>query len=338
MKWSTSVTLALAPLSIASKARSVYESKPVARNTETELDGRSLAVLNGMKGHGLSLDARSDIIIIWANPGGGAKRTNINEQVTITKTVTAGAGQQQTAVPVAGGTTTISQGQTATVPATGASHTVKVGGPGGLVFQPDQMSIPAGDTVVFEFLAQNHTVTQSPFDTPCKALDGGMDSGFLANPNNTVSPAPQVAMQVMATTPLWFYCRQKGHCGKGMVFSINPTAEKTHAMFQSMAIQQNGSGEGTPITGGNGGGNPPPPAQSGEAPPAQGQQPPPAQGEQPPPAEGGNGATPGKGSVGADGSCTCVVSCNPGGFPANAQGIGATGGFGGSIPMNMAAL
>lgn len=202
MKWSTSVTLALAPLSIASKARSVYESKPVARNSETELDGRSLAVLNGMKGHGLSLDARSDIIIIWANPGGGAKRTNINEQVTITKTVTAGAGQQQTAVPVAGGTTTISQGQTATVPATGASHTVKVGGPGGLVFQPDQMSIPAGDTVVFEFLAQNHTVTQSPFDTPCKALDGGMDSGFLANPNNTVSPAPQVAMQVMATTPL----------------------------------------------------------------------------------------------------------------------------------------
>ncbi len=202
MKWSTSVTLALAPLSLASKIRNVYGSKPVARSTEPELDGRSIAIINGMKGHGLSLDARSDIIIIWANPGGGAKTTNINQQVTITKTVTAGAGQQQTAVPIAGGTTTISEGQTATVPATGASHTVKVGGPGGLVFQPDQMSVPAGDTVVFEFLAQNHTVTQSPFDTPCKALEGGMDSGFLANPNNTVSPAPQVAMQVMATTPL----------------------------------------------------------------------------------------------------------------------------------------
>ena len=111
-----------------------------------------------------------------------------------------------------------------------------------------------------------------------------------------------------------------------MVFSINPTAEKTQAMFQSLAIQQNGTGEATPITGGNAGENPPP-AQSSEATPAQNSETPPAQGEQPPPA----GATPGQGTVGADGSCTCVVSCNPGGFPANAQGVGATGGFGGKL-------
>lgn len=115
-----------------------------------------------------------------------------------------------------------------------------------------------------------------------------------------------------------------------MVFSINPTAEKTQAMFQSLAIQQNGTGEGTPITGGNAGGNPPPPAQSSEAPPAQNTEAPPAQGEQPPPA-GSPEATPGQGTIGADGSCTCVVSCNAGGFPANAQGIGATGGFGGKL-------
>lgn len=211
MKWSTSIALAVAPLAMAanSRMRSAYPVSPNPRaEAESELDGRSIALINGMKGHGINLQARSDIIIIWANPGNNAKTTTINQQVTVTRTVTAGAGEA-TAVPVAGGgTTTVKEGQTATVPATGASHTVKVGGPGGLVFQPDQMNIPAGDTVVFEFLSQNHTVTQSPFDTPCKALEGGMDSGFLANPNNTVSPPPQVAMQVMATTPL---CKSKSN-------------------------------------------------------------------------------------------------------------------------------
>lgn len=205
MKWSTTFALAAAPLAMAAsnRARNTYPVSPNPRaEVESELDGRSIALINGMKGHGISLNSRSDIIIIWANPGNNAKTTTINKQVTVTRTVTAGAGEA-TAVPVAGGaTTTISQGQTATVPATGASHTVKVGGPGGLTFQPDQLDVPAGDTVVFEFLSQNHTVTQSPFNTPCKALEGGMDSGFLANPNNTVSPPPQVAMQVMATTPL----------------------------------------------------------------------------------------------------------------------------------------
>ncbi|KAJ6788666.1 hypothetical protein PWT90_04975 [Aphanocladium album] len=341
MKWSTSIALAVAPLAMAasSRLRNTYPVSPNPRaEIESELDGRSIALINGMKGHGINLDARSDIIIIWANPGNNAKTTTINQQVTVTRTVTAGPGEA-TAVPVAGGaTTTIKEGQTATVPATGASHTVKVGGPGGLVFQPDQLNVPAGDTVVFEFLSQNHTVTQSPFNTPCKALEGGMDSGFLANPNNTVSPPPQVAMQVMATTPLWFYCKQKGHCGKGMVFSINPTAEKTQAMFQAMAIQQNGSGESTPITGGSGqpGGQSPPPP-----PPANAEQPAPGTSQAPsPPAggQGGTGATPGQGTVGADGSCTCVVACNAGGFPAAAQGAGAFGGFAGALPTTMAAM
>ncbi|RFU75208.1 hypothetical protein TARUN_7042, partial [Trichoderma arundinaceum] len=48
---------------------------------------------------------------------------------------------------------------------------------------------------------------------------------------------------------------------------------------------------------------------------------------------------PGKGTVGADGSCSCVVQCQPGSFPVNAaQGVGAHGGWGGSLPMNMAAM
>ncbi|TQV99987.1 hypothetical protein V2A60_005402 [Cordyceps javanica] len=396
MKWSTTVALAVAPMAAMAASNRQRNTHPVSLNPRAEaasqLDGRSIALISGMRGQGISLNSRSDVIIIWANPGNNAQTTTINKAVTVTRTVTAGPGQA-TAVPVAGGaTTTVKEGETATVPAAGASHTVKVGGPGGLTFQPDQLNVPVGDSVVFEFLSMNHTVTQSPFNTPCKAMEGGMDSGFLANPNNTVSPPPQVAMQVMASTPLWFYCRQKGHCGKGMVFSINPTAEKTQAMFQAMAIAQNGTGEATPITGGTGPGAAPaaPPAAGSEAPKEGGNaeapkeggaaetpkegggsaetsrvgggnaeapkesgkvEPPtkePANAEQPkePGAttlpkiggEGSTGATPGKGTVGADGSCTCVVACNAGGFPAAAQGAGAFGGFAGALPTTMAAL
>ena len=79
---------------------------------------------------------------------------------------------------------------------------VMVGGSAGLVYTPDTLNAAVGDMVIFQFMSMNHTVTQSPFDTPCKKLDGGMDSGFMANPNNTVVPAPQMAMQVADTKPI----------------------------------------------------------------------------------------------------------------------------------------
>ncbi|KAK2591006.1 hypothetical protein QQS21_011319 [Conoideocrella luteorostrata] len=307
---------------MARRVANIFAPQVVPRNVETEVEPRGVTVVEGMEGKGITANSRTEVVIVWANSGGGASTTTINQQVTVTKTVTAGAGGAVETLPASGGqgaTTTIKEGQTATIPGKGASHTVKVGGPGGLTFQPDQLNnVPMGDTVVFEFLAQNHTVTQSPFDTPCKAMPGGMDSGFLGNPNNTVSPPPQVAMQVMTTKPLWFYCRQKGHCGKGMVFSINPSAEKTHAMFQGLAIAQNGTGSASPITGG----------QPGAAPPAQAPQ------ETPGSSQGGSGATPGKGTVGADGSCLCVAACNAGAFPAaQAQGVGSFGGVGGALPI-----
>lgn len=77
-----------------------------------------------------------------------------------------------------------------------------VGGAAGLVFVPDQIKAAVGDMVVFTFMSQNHTATQSSFAKPCDPLAGGMNSGFMANPNNTVSPPPQVAMQVMVSDPL----------------------------------------------------------------------------------------------------------------------------------------
>lgn len=121
-----------------------------------------------------------------------------------------------------------------------------------------------------------------------------------------------------------------------MVFSLNPTAEKTHAKFQALAIEQSGNGQSTPITGGDKPADKP----AGETPPAEGapsgspSAAPPAESSAPAPPAGGDGATPGKGTVGADGSCTCFVQCAAGGFPAvNAQGVGSYGGFGGGLPM-----
>jgi hypothetical protein len=349
MKFSSTLAVALAPLALARNVRKDVTPRSL-------IEGRALALANGMSGHGITARSKTEVVVIWVNPGGGAQTTAINEQVTIITNPAAATGHPAAAppaheVPAAppaheapaappaheapaappaheapAATHVTEQPATTTEHVAAATHTVKVGGPGGLTFQPDQLQgVPVGDMVVFEFLSQNHTVTQSPFDTPCDAMAGGMDSGFQANPNNTVVPAPQVAMQVMTDKPLWFYCKQGNHCGTGMVFSINPTAAKTQAMFQSLAIKQKGTGKETPITGGEpiaapeGGAATPPAAPPAAAPPAAA-----------PPA---NGVTPGVGVI-EGGACKCVVQCNAGSFAAPNQGLGAVGGVGGSLPMN----
>ncbi|CAM1509449.1 Fc.00g031880.m01.CDS01 [Cosmosporella sp. VM-42] len=358
MKFSTTLALALAPLALARRVKNIYpprnaepgnhhdlmseEMNDDGNNKMDDGNGRSKkGNNNNNNNYNDNSNSRTEIIIIWANPGNGAETTTINEKVTVTQTVTAGAGAT-TVVGDGGAITTIADGATATAVAPGASHTVTVGGPAGLVYTPDQLNnVPVGDTVVFEFLSMNHTVTQSPFDTPCDALPDGMDSGFMANPNNTVSPPPQIAMQVMVATPLWFYCKQNGHCGKGMVFSINPTAEKTQAMFQQKAIEQKGDGKSTPITGGDGTADAP----ANSAPAATSS----AAAEAPPSATSvasapeGTGAagsdTPGQGTINPDGSCTCFVACAAGSFPAiEAQGLGNFGGQSGSLALNMGAM
>ncbi|KAL9026253.1 MAG: hypothetical protein Q9196_005053, partial [Gyalolechia fulgens] len=128
--------------------------------------------------------------------------------------------------------------------AKGMVHKVIVGGQAGLVFSPNSITAAAGDMVEFTFMSQNHTVTQSTFAKPCVKMQGGVDSLFLPNPNNTISPPPTYMFQVKDTQPAWFYCKQKTpvvHCGMGMTFSINPAADKTHDMFTQTAKEQNGT-------------------------------------------------------------------------------------------------
>ena len=80
---------------------------------------------------------------------------------------------------------------------------VDVGG-AELVYSPNTINAAVGDYVQFNFLSQNHTVTQSNFATPC-VNNGMMDTGFMPNKDNATSPPPAVKMQVNVTTP---QCKQ----------------------------------------------------------------------------------------------------------------------------------
>jgi len=177
-------------------------------------------------------------------------------------------------------------------------------------------------------------VTQSAFGTPCKALPGGQDSGFMPNPNNTVSPLPQMAMQVKVSTPLWFYCHQKGHCGKGMVFSINPTANKTQEMFKQMAIAQNGTGTTAGIVATSA-------AMAGTTmttvamASATSMMSAAAATQSAVSSSSGNGMTMGSGFTGTGGACSCSCFCGVTSFPSAVQGLEGFGGMSGAMPMAM---
>lgn len=208
MKFSTILALSVAPLAMAKSVQNIYgkrtpmmmrrehgkegekkveEAKEkaaapaaVAAPVPAIADAAVIAQLQtlGLSGLGITTGATTNVIVIWVNPGAGAETTTVN------------AAPAATANPAAA------------APAAATTHQVTVGGAQGLIYSPSEVKAAIGDMVVFTFMAANHTVTQSTFDQPCVAMAGGMDSGFQANPDNTVNPPPQVAMQVMVDTPL----------------------------------------------------------------------------------------------------------------------------------------
>jgi len=120
---------------------------------------------------------------------------------------------------------------------TATLHNVMVGGDAGLVYTPSSVKAAVGDIINFVFEKQNHTVTQSTFKSPCDEIDDGIDSGYLANLNNSISPPPCFQYIVTDLDPTWWYCKQQGHCASGMVFAINPTSEETIEMFIQTAME-----------------------------------------------------------------------------------------------------
>jgi hypothetical protein len=157
-------------------------------------------------------------------------------------------------------------------------------------FEPNFVNAKVGDRIKFQFFPKNHTLTQSPFETPCTAQPFGIDSGFtpVADELNTKWFEFEVKDD---SKPLWFYCQQGTHCSKdGMVFAVNPPASgpKTFDAFQKLATS------GAPA-----------------APPAAGKCPPQDNTNAPLVSE-----TPGAGQIDCDygkGGPTCVYSTNAAG-------------------------
>jgi len=98
--------------------------------------------------------------------------------------------------------------------------------------------------------ANNHTVTQSSFSSPCQPLNGGFDSGFIYVPSGVKSGFPEWNLTITddstrkyrsLTDPfmsdywsryaaIWFYCKQLApgpHCISGMVGWV----DGLHVMF-----------------------------------------------------------------------------------------------------------
>jgi len=130
----------------------------------------------------------------------------------------------------------------------GQVHKVIVGG-GGLVFDPPRINALPRDTVVFEFRAKNHTVTQSSFEDPCRRLNAngelGFDSGFIPVAADATA-FPTWNYTVKDTAPVWAYCAQlagTSHCGAGMVFAINSdeSSGRSFNAFQNVAKTLNGT-------------------------------------------------------------------------------------------------
>jgi len=168
----------------------------------------------------------------------------------------------------------------------GEVHNIKVGGPGVLAYDPPFITAAIGDTLHFTFLQKNHTVTQSSFAKPCEPFvdDSGAQSGFKSGfqpvPDTMTDGFPTCDWEIKTDKPLWVYCAQSNpvsHCGKGMVFAVNPPATgNTFDAYKANAVAQDG-GAAAPA-GGDPYGSTPAPASSAPAPAASGTAAPPATG------------------------------------------------------------
>lgn len=113
-----------------------------------------------------------------------------------------------------------------------------------LKFNPEFVNAVVGDSVTFHFQQKNHSVVQTSFNDVCHPL---LDT-------TTYQPVFQTQFHPVADTdtdfptevynvtdtskPLWFFCSQTLHCGKGMIFSINcpSTGTNTLANFEAAAL------------------------------------------------------------------------------------------------------
>ncbi|EJD38329.1 RmlC-like cupin [Auricularia subglabra TFB-10046 SS5] len=172
------------------------------------------------------------------------------DRCTLTYPAQQGTSQQQGRVPgnaFPPGITPKPPTQTTSPPPakTPVNHDVQVGADNQLVYSPQYLTANVGDTVTFHFVSKNHTSTRSSFAEPCSSLpeaDGGFDSKFMP-----VAEAKPFTITVADEKPIWVYCRQTGHCSKGMVFAVNPPTTGPNT-FDAFLKNAEASGADTPTS------------------------------------------------------------------------------------------
>jgi len=108
-------------------------------------------------------------------------------------------------------------------------HVVSVSGEGdwALKFTPDNIKVPVGDMIQFQFRAGNHSVVQSTFDNPCEPIKmhtgtEGFYSGYqLVKASEAMDMIPTYTIMVKDEKPMWVYCSQGQHCQNGMTMVVN---------------------------------------------------------------------------------------------------------------------
>jgi plastocyanin len=104
---------------------------------------------------------------------------------------------------------------------------VQVGANKTLTYSPNNIKVPVGSAVQFQFEAGNHTVSQSTFDNPCQPISmfsnvTGLSSGFMPVAASASSgQGPVYTIMITDQKPIWLYCAQGKHCESGMVMVIN---------------------------------------------------------------------------------------------------------------------
>jgi len=99
----------------------------------------------------------------------------------------------------------------------GATHTVIVAPMQGVLrYIPFALNASVGDTVLFMWGANNHTVTKSDTLTVCDKATTGLFTSGTQNKDFTFTQV------VNDTNPVFFHCGTPGHCQQGMFGIINP--------------------------------------------------------------------------------------------------------------------
>ncbi|KAI6026442.1 hypothetical protein BKA83DRAFT_4243494 [Pisolithus microcarpus] len=113
--------------------------------------------------------------------------------------------------------TTATATSTAGTASGGTSYTVIVAPTQGVLrYVPFVVNASVGDTIVFLWNANNHTVTKSSQLAICNKT---MDAPFASGEQNKSFVFQQT---VNSTNSTYFYCGTPGHCQKGMFGIINP--------------------------------------------------------------------------------------------------------------------